>query len=381
MESEAKPQVDYSHLLNELGLRRFRIDVTSRCNFKCAFCPVKILDRKAVDFDLDRAKELLAEVSTLGSVEFVNFTLLGEPLLYPGIFELLEYAHILGLSTYIVTNGSLFSDKIVAQLVQHSPALIKVSLQSLDESEFKQIRGTSLSYENYLKSIRNMLVQRINQPDQFQSTVRIDIAINPRNSLMRSMLGYSLGEKSIEMEPEALAQTIYEFCQFLQEEIPSVKPDKKSIVQRVRRVFTTPMSDLPSALDISNPLVKLADNVVISTKTFIDFMEMSNYHKARYAYCRPKDLVVNINGDVTLCCQDWAGKNVLGNVFEGSLKEILLNSEEAIKALWTGKPDFEFCYQCTGAPTRRGVFLIDAKNTLKQYRDSLFSRDTDLSPK
>ena len=354
-------------LFKELGIRTFRIDVTSRCNFDCVFCPTKIANPKPLDFDLGRAKELLTEVSTLGQVGYISFTLLGEPLMYPAIFELLHHAHSLNLRTYIVTNGSLFSLGVIEKLIKTSPSLLKISLISLDEENFASIRGTPMSYARYLGSIRNLLKARIEHAEQFTSDVRVDVAINPRNNLINRILGFSLGEKSVEMDSELLAKRIYSFVMYLREEIPSIEADEQQLRRMLKR--RNDLRYATGALDFENPIVTIdSDRVIINTKIFQDLKELYNYHKAKYAYCRPKDLIVNINGDVTLCCQDWQRKNKLGNVFENSIKEILSFNQEVFEALWNGKPPFDFCYRCRGAPTFRGATYINLESQINKMR-------------
>ena len=54
--------------------------------------------------------------------------------------------------------------------------------------------------------------------------------------------------------------------------------------------------------------------------TFFAISDLSSYEGP----CdRPLDqMVISSNGDAIICCRDWKGQNVVGNVYENSLYEI-----------------------------------------------------------
>ena len=91
----------------ELPIKRIHIEVTSRCNFSCEFCPDMKMERERGNMDLALVKQILDEVAQEKLASLVLFHVMGEPLLYPHINEAVRYAAGKGLKTCITTNGAL----------------------------------------------------------------------------------------------------------------------------------------------------------------------------------------------------------------------------------------------------------------------------------
>ena len=87
---------------------RVGIDVTWRCQWKCATCfylrnplfhrPIDVPFEKIVA-KIDRAK--------IGGLDHVVLVGYGEPALYPKLSALLDYAHSCGMATSMITNGAV----------------------------------------------------------------------------------------------------------------------------------------------------------------------------------------------------------------------------------------------------------------------------------
>ena len=90
--------------LNDSGLQILEIEVTNRCNLNCKHCYVK--RTPYVDLPQTLVKKIIEESNNLG-VNRLTFTG-GEPLLYPGLIELAQYAKQLGIPELaLLTNGLL----------------------------------------------------------------------------------------------------------------------------------------------------------------------------------------------------------------------------------------------------------------------------------
>ena len=99
-----------------------------RCNARCLFCAVWKYERKSV---LSTAvwKEKIRELAEVG-MRFALFTG-GEPLMYPGFFEAIEYADSLAVRSGFITNGSLLTAERARRLadLQHLEEIV-VSVDS-----------------------------------------------------------------------------------------------------------------------------------------------------------------------------------------------------------------------------------------------------------
>jgi len=96
-------------------LPRLEIEVRLdwRCNAKCKFCGVWKYSRDGM-LSVGRWREIFTDLAA-GGLASVLFTG-GEPLLYPGFFEVIEHVDSLGVSTSIITNGSLLGEGNVRRL-------------------------------------------------------------------------------------------------------------------------------------------------------------------------------------------------------------------------------------------------------------------------
>lgn len=103
------------------------ICVTQRCNLKCSFC--KIWESPLEELALADWKKIIITLDKMG-VALLSFTG-GEPLLYHGIFELIDYAASTGLATAITSNG-VNNIQSYADLLKTNIHKISISLDSID---------------------------------------------------------------------------------------------------------------------------------------------------------------------------------------------------------------------------------------------------------
>ncbi|GEM_PF-1306896 len=123
------------------ALRYLSIAVTTMCNFRCSFCSKAGQSLRHLDTGL--LYTALREAMELG-LEKVEFTG-GEPLLYPGILDLIDSLKEKGITALLVTNGSLLG-KNTARRLARAEAMVAVSLSTLQEQKFHQMTGTKKQY-------------------------------------------------------------------------------------------------------------------------------------------------------------------------------------------------------------------------------------------
>jgi radical SAM protein with 4Fe4S-binding SPASM domain len=121
-------------------LPRLEIEVRLdwRCNAKCKFCGVWKYDRDGM-LPVARWKEIFTDLAAQGLAR-VLFTG-GEPLLYPGFFDVIEHVDSLGVATSIITNGSLLGEANVKRLAAlHALIDLTVSLDSARADVHDEVR-------------------------------------------------------------------------------------------------------------------------------------------------------------------------------------------------------------------------------------------------
>jgi len=104
-----------------------QIELTSRCSTGCVFCPHDALSDRWVQGDMPR--ELFREkiAPHLGLFDLVYLQGWGEPMLHPGLWEMLELARAQGCRTGFTTNGSRLYGEANGKLLDAGVDLISVS--------------------------------------------------------------------------------------------------------------------------------------------------------------------------------------------------------------------------------------------------------------
>ncbi len=130
------------------------IEVTTNCNSPCPHCFARagISEHSSLPFDL------VKEISTEGyNTGYRHFHVTGgEPLLWDGWFDLLDYVCELGYKTvFLNTNGTLLTGDINRRLAEYDGLTISVSLQG-PEALHDRIRGVG-SYRRTIQGIEKAL--------------------------------------------------------------------------------------------------------------------------------------------------------------------------------------------------------------------------------
>ena len=128
-------------------LKDLRISVLDRCNLRCTYCmPEESLHARGVFLRpqyllSDGEIELLVRTFVSLGVQKLRLTG-GEPLLRPGFVELVDrLARIHGLTDLALTTNAVLIPRHAEALKKAGLGRITVSLDSLDESVFKQMVG------------------------------------------------------------------------------------------------------------------------------------------------------------------------------------------------------------------------------------------------
>ncbi|GIH19639.1 radical SAM protein [Rugosimonospora africana] len=147
------------HELRPLGALELEVRLDWRCNAKCKFCGVWKYSREGM-LPVERWREVFTELRAAG-LAHVLFTG-GEPMLYPHFLDLIEHVDGLGVTTAIITNGSLLVEDRVTRLAALSGLRqITVSLDSPDPAvhdEVRKLRGL------FAKAMRGMALLRERAP-------------------------------------------------------------------------------------------------------------------------------------------------------------------------------------------------------------------------
>jgi MoaA/NifB/PqqE/SkfB family radical SAM enzyme len=128
------------------GQRPFKvvqIEVTSRCETGCVFCPHDALSGRWVEGDLplDLYRERI--VPHLGLFELVYLQGWGEPMLHPHLWDMLQLAQEKGCKTGYTTNGAYLQDDQNKRLIDMGVDMISVSFAGTAATVHESLRTNS----------------------------------------------------------------------------------------------------------------------------------------------------------------------------------------------------------------------------------------------
>jgi MoaA/NifB/PqqE/SkfB family radical SAM enzyme len=325
-------------IVSKLGMiARIYLEVTSICNYKCLYCPHPFMKREKKHIDWELACEALKQINKyqIGRNIYLNY--LGEPLLYPRIFELIEFACALNLSTHAITNGSLLNARNIDNIKKSSLSHIKISYETPDEKTFKYRGNQNFTPQQILNNVLNT-IEMLKETDK-----KIGIVF------LTTIPGQKRGIKGIEIVT-SMPQLKFEIDRIINI-ISSIVPVKS---------FQEIENNL-EAIDWHwwNPIIWLNENIYLEIRPTLNWGNTMTNQKiipTKTGYCDAlkEKMGILVNGDVVICCIDYEGEQVIGNINNHSLSEIL-NSETACQI----KKDFENhvvslkkCQYCLGTAVR-----------------------------
>lgn len=116
------------------------IGLTYKCQCRCVHCGTTAYrDPERPELTVDEVLELIRQAAALGAGGIYLFG--GEPLLAPGLLDMVRAARDLGLAVSLDTNGLKLDEKLAGELKEAGLNRIGVSIDSADEAEHDRLRG------------------------------------------------------------------------------------------------------------------------------------------------------------------------------------------------------------------------------------------------
>jgi len=279
------------------------IELTSFCNYRCIMCPnqdLKKEDKGYMDFELFR--KILTEMR--GKVFEINLAHRGESLLHPRIIEAIELAKSMDFYTRLHTNGSLLTEDISKKIISVGLDRLSFSFDGCDKQTYEKIRVGG----NFEKTVNNIL-----------------------NFL-------EIKKETKSKKPETAIEVIY-----------FGKESREKFSQNIE-TFKSNFCDLPLDSIVTKELHNWAGEI---KKDALD--------KPTSVCPFPWNaMIINWNGNVMPCTQDFFGYYVVGNAGNSSIKSIW-NSDKMIhlrkKLADKDVEEFETCSKCDRV-RRKGLLGI-----------------------
>ncbi len=332
--------------------QRIHIELTNRCNFSCIFCPDSVMTRKRGFMEEPLALAAIDQIAELNIADKVTFHVMGEPLLHPKFFQILDHARLRHVPVGLTTNGGLLTDSTIKAIAERDLYQIDISLQTPDKDSFVRTRGTPVDFEKYIQGILDLVAacqQREHKPifklrimtTRFAGKLREELAIP--NFLARS--------EDLQRVVVELTESI---CTLLGRSVPN---DLREKVRKIRIFGWNVIEVLP--------------NIFIETYVLTDWGNAffpDNVIEASHGYCfgMRDHFGILYNGDVVLCCIDYEGRTALGNIGDTSLAAILGGEKlkKIMQGFRKGRLVEAHCRKCLGSHSKIGSYVKPAVSYL-----------------
>ncbi len=131
------------------------IELTARCNQKCLFCFRDTVPQHSDKIPIHKYKELLDELKQLG-VFSLHITG-GEPFLYQGISEFLDYASCKGFNITLTTNGTMGNGRELASFLGRNHIYTRVSLHGHNSEIHDSLTGLAGAFDRTVEFIKSLV--------------------------------------------------------------------------------------------------------------------------------------------------------------------------------------------------------------------------------
>ncbi|MBI4686746.1 MAG: radical SAM protein [Nitrospirae bacterium] len=331
----------YGHI--SIPLKRVHVELTNVCEFNCVFCPKSEMKRQYGYMKTDFAKNIITELTANNICEKITFHVMGEPTLHPDFFEILEHAKKEGADIGLTTNGAGLGGKTGNRLLDYRFHQIDISLQTPDEQSFALRKAGRLSFESYLNGILSFFssYQRLHNDTIFKFRF-----LNTRFPKKEIEKRTGLPIRVISSTDE-LRETFRYWAGRIYDMIGVGDKGKEESLKRISSLSAYRWN-----------VCEVYPNVFFETYILNDWGHAFDKGAIRngwagYCFGMQDHFAILYNGDVTLCCMDFDGHTVIGNLNKSSLKEVL--SSEWLGRILNGFRKFRivhpYCKRCLGSRT------------------------------
>lgn len=334
--------------------QRIHLELTNRCNFSCVFCPDGKMTRKRGFMDEDVARSALDQIAELDLAVKVTFHVMGEPLLHPKFFAVLDHARERSMPVGLTTNGALLRPETIGELARRDLYQIDISLQTPDASSFLATRGTRMDFEKYRRGLLDLLAACAARPSQPIFKVRIMTTRFAGKMREQLRIPNFMGSTAV------LHKTIEEWTESIYERLGKGPEELAKARERIKRIGIYGWN-----------VIELCPNVFIETYVLTDWgnaFAEGAVVEAGHGYCfgMRDHFAILYNGDVVLCCVDFDGRTAVGNLNDSSLLDILRGPklERIMRGFKSNKLVDPHCRRCLGSGSRLGAWIKPVASVL-----------------
>lgn len=305
------------------------IDPSNLCNFKCNFCAIQSLNEvltfKKQLMSLELFKKIIDDLKDFpDKLKVLRINGQGEPLLNPYLPEMLSYAREKEVADFIeiITNGSKLNPELNQKLIDSGIDRIRISVEALDQEGYYSVTGTRIDFDKFVNNIAD-LHKRSGNCEIYIKIVDVSVPEEKDKKRFFSIFG--------------------DICD---------------------RIFIDNVIPMWSDFEELNNTVSLKGRGVHGQK-------IQNVRVCPFSFY---SLIINSDGEVTVCCADWKRKLVVGDLKCETMQQIWKGDK--LRHFWKeilkgNKNEFEMCRKCL-------LPMYDCNDNIDDYAEEILQRINSL---
>ncbi len=307
------------------------LDPSSRCNFKCSFCPSgynELMSEAGYErsiMNLDLFKKFINDLKEFNQpIKVLRMNKIGEPFLNKNLHQMISYAKESGAVQFIdlATNASLFSKDKLRDIIHAGIDRLNISIEGVNKAQYQEYAKINIDFDKLVENIQ-WLYQNKNQCE-----INIKIPADYIN----------------ESEKQDFFSIFGDYCD---------------------RIFIENLSPIWPYFDIEEH-----SGIPIRNNKGQYDQELIEKEVCTYIFY---SVAVNADGTVSACCPDWQQKLIVGDIKNESFYKIW-NSYEINKLrrlhLEGNRRNNLICRNC-------GHINFSQVDNIDQYREQLLNKFID----
>ena len=348
----------------DIPFKRIHIELTNKCDFNCVFCPKAEMRRPYGKMDTGLAKRLLDEIRREGMADKVTFHVMGEPTLHPDFFEILQHAQDIGQPVGLTTNAGGLARGMGDRLLDFELHQIDASLQTPDPDSFRLRKAGKLKYEDYENGILEFYAAyRKRWPDTILKLRFLNTRFPPK--ALEKHTGETIRVMSNTRE---LRETFARWVGRVHDLMETGPELRATVAKRIKSLRAWKWN-----------VVEILPNTFFETYILSDWGHAFGGGKIRdawggFCFGMRDHFAILWNGDLILCCTDYDGETVVGNVTDTPIKNVLSNElmGRVMRKFRRFQLELPYCKRCLGSQGMvswlfKPVAGIAALHLLKPY--------------
>ena len=290
------------------------IETCNFCNLRCPTCttPHDKMGRSKLMMSLENYKKVIDNIKSYISVVLPWFS--NEPLLNPSLVEMIKYAHENNIYTMISTNAVLLNEEKSKELLDSGLDEILLCLDGTTKESYEPFRQGA-DFDIVLGNIKTFCVLRkkIGRKKPFVEMQFILTKLNQNEVEDVKKLAKELGVDRLRIKSFALSEYAYAKNE-INELSEKFLPNDPKLAEKIR------YTKEKNGVEIKNKKTKCG---LAST-----------------------NIVILADGRVSMCCYDFKGEYIYGNVLKNKLKDFWHLPEIRRKKEMAKRRKYDLCGKC-----------------------------------